>query len=65
MKVIRNPAGQCHVPEAGHRREELPAQNGIWCYSSCSSGTITGFRANVCQVAPVLHQMKLALERAS
>ena len=64
MKVIRNPAGQSHIPEPASTPQESAAGNDAQRYSPCISGTIRERRVNVSQVAPVLHQMKLALEEA-
>jgi len=51
-------------PEHASTPWESAARNDAQRYSPCISGTIREHRVNVCQVAPVLHQMKWALERA-
>ena len=35
MKVIRNRAGQSHIPEPATTHQKRAAQNGIDRYSSC------------------------------
>jgi hypothetical protein len=64
MKVIRKPAGQRHIPEHVSTPWQSAAGNDAQRYSPCISGIIREQRVNVSQVAPVLHQMKLALEEA-